>query len=231
MLDGPYIAEVAALIGDPARANMLLALKDEGALTASELSHIAGVSPQTASGHLAKLTRAGLAGVERQGRHRYFRLANAGVADALEALMGLSVKAAPRHRPPGPRDEALRFARSCYDHLAGRLGVALTWSLVEQGGLRALDDGFALTGRGERAFSNFGLELEALRQGRRPLTRRCLDWSERRPHLGGALGAAVMARAETLGWIERRRSGRAMLLTEAGRDGFSQVFGLDLDSA
>jgi DNA-binding transcriptional ArsR family regulator len=231
MFDGPYIAEVAALIGDPARANMLLALKDEGALTASELSHIAGVSPQTASGHLAKLAQAGLATVERQGRHRYYRLANAGVADALEALMGLSVKAAPRHRPPGPCDEAVRFARSCYDHLAGRLGVALTWSMVEQGSLRSLDDGFVLTGQGERTLSEFGLELDVLRRGRRPLTRRCLDWSERRPHLGGALGAAVMTRAETLGWIERRKASRAVVLTQAGCKEFKEVFRIDLDPA
>ncbi|HEX9770332.1 MAG TPA: winged helix-turn-helix domain-containing protein [Kiloniellales bacterium] len=229
MFDGPYIAEAAALIGDPARANMLLALKDEGALTASELAHIAGVTPQTASGHLAKLTQAGLAAVERQGRHRYYRLAEARVADALEALMGLAVATAPRRRRPGPRDEAVRFARSCYDHLAGRLGVALTWSLVEQGSLDVRDDGFLLTGEGEKRLSAFGLEPSRLRPGRRPLTRRCLDWSERRPHLGGALGAALMTRALTLGWIARRKGSRAVALTTAGRTGFKDVFGVDLD--
>jgi DNA-binding transcriptional ArsR family regulator len=228
MIDKPYIAEVAALIGDPARANMLLALKDEGALTASDLAQIAGVAPQTASGHLAKLTQAGLATVERRGRHRFYRLAGARVADALETLIGLAVSGPPRRGQPGPRDEAMRYARTCFDHLAGRLGVALAWSLVAQGSLAAEDLRFVVTGDGEARFAAFGLDLASLRRGRRPVTRSCLDWSERRPHLGGALAAALLTRAETLGWIERDKTSRAVTLSEAGRQGFRETFGLDL---
>ena len=125
MIEGPYIAEAAALIGDPSRATMLSALMGGRALTATELAYSAGITPQTASGHLSKLSEAKLVEVEKQGRHRYYRLANEHVAHALEALMNLAVHGAPRHRPTGPRDEAMRFARSCYDHLAGRVGVAL----------------------------------------------------------------------------------------------------------
>ncbi len=138
----PFIAEVASLIGDPARANMLAVLKDEVALTATELAHVAGVTPQTASAHLSKLTEARLVAVEREGRHRYYRLTGAEVAQALEALEVLAVAGPPRYRPPGPRDDALRFARSCYDHLAGRLGVAVTWALVDSGYLRVRDKNF-----------------------------------------------------------------------------------------
>lgn len=229
MPDGPYIAEVASLIGDPARANMLSALKDERALTASELAFLARVSPPTASGHLARLTEARLVTVERQGRHRYYRLANADVADALEALMALAVAGAPRYRPAAAGDEAVRFARTCYDHLAGRLGVGLTWSLVERGYLRASDDGFALTGTGEAALRRFGIDTDALRRGRRPLARRCLDWSERRPHVGGALGAAIFARLRDLGWVRSRRNSRAVALSEGGRAGLERAFALSLD--
>ena len=125
MIEGPYIAEAAALIGDPSRATMLSALMDGRALTATELAYSSGITPQTASGHLGRLTQARLVEVEKQGRHRYYRLANAHVAHALEALMNLAVHGPPRHRPTGPRDEAMRFARTCYDHLAGRVGVAL----------------------------------------------------------------------------------------------------------
>ena len=188
MADTPYIAEVAALIGDPARANMLLTLKDVGVLSATELAHVAGVAPNTASGHLARLTEAGIVTVERKGRHRYFRLAGDAVADALEALESLATRSVPRSRPPGPRDPAIRFARSCYDHLAGTLGVRLTWSLASRGYLKAAESNFLLTKKGERAFKNLGIDVDLLRAGRRQLTRRCLDWSEKRPHLGGPWG-------------------------------------------
>lgn len=230
MPEGPYIAEVASLIGDPARANMLAALKDERALTASELAFLARVTPQTASGHLARLTGARLVAVERQGRHRYYRLANADVADALEALMALAVAGPPRHRLPAAADDAVRFARTCYDHLAGRLGVGLAWSLVDRGYLRASDDGFALTRKGAAALGRFGIDTDALRHGRRPLTRRCLDWSERRPHLGGALGAAIFTRLRGLGWVRGGRTSRAVTLTENGRAGLAKAFALSLDS-
>ncbi len=224
----PYIAEVASLIGDPARANMLAVLKDEVALTATELAHVAGVTPQTASAHLSKLTEARLVAVERAGRHRYYRLTGAEVAHALEALEVLAVAGPPRYRPSGPRDDALRFARSCYDHLAGRLGVAVTWALVDSGYLRVRDKSFGVTHKGERALDDFGIDVASLQTGRRPLTHRCLDWSERRPHLGGALGAAFLSRAQELGWLERRRGSRAVTLSRAGRRGLKRAFGVDL---
>lgn len=227
MVEGLYIAEVAALIGDPARANILSALKDERALTATELAHVAGVSPQTASGHLSKLTEARLVAVSRQGRHRYYRLANRHVAEALEALMMLAATSTPRRRPRGPQDDAVRYARSCYDHLAGQLGVALTWSLVDLGHLRPDDDSFALTKKGETALGAFGIDADTLRRRRRPLTRHCLDWSERRPHLGGALGAALLTRMQELDWVKRAPGTRAVTLTAAGRRGLRDTFSLD----
>jgi len=225
MVDGPYIAEVAALIGDPARANMLAALLDGRAFTATELAMVAGITPQTASGHLAKLTTARLISVESQGRHRYFRLAGPEVAGVLEGLMTLSVKGPPRHRPPGPRDETLRYARTCYDHLAGTLGVSLAWALVAQGVLDP-DEDFAVTESGAAALADFGLPVEGIACRRRPLTRRCLDWSERRPHLGGALAAALLDRFDTLGWVKRLPDTRAVTVTAAGRRGLRSRFGV-----
>lgn len=228
MADIPYIAEVAALIGDAARADMLLSLKDDGVLSASELAHVAGVAPNTASGHLAKLTQARLIAVERQGRHRYYRLASPEVAEALEALEVLAVKAASRARPPQGREDAIRFARSCYDHLAGELGVKLTWALVDQGHLVAEDDNLAFGFGGEAVFADLGIDLAALRAKRRPLVRSCLDWSERRPHLGGALGADLLARLVTLGWIERQAGTRAVRVTGRGRQAFRDRFRIAL---
>lgn len=228
MADIPYIAEVAALIGDPARADMLLALKNAGVISATELAHVAGVAPNTASGHLAKLTQARLIAVERQGRHRYYRLASAQVAEALEALETLAVSAAPRTPPPQVRDGAVRFARSCYDHLAGHLGVKLTWALVNQGALAASEDGFALTKSGEALFTDLGIDFAALRARRRPLLRSCLDWSERRPHLGGALGASLLARLSALGWIRRKSGTRVVSVTSRGRQAFRDRFQIEL---
>lgn len=226
MNDGPYIAETASLIGDPARANILLSLMDGRALTATELSLIAGVSAQTTSSHLAKLSDAGLVKMERQGRHRYFCLAGPRVAHAIEALSVLAVDGAPRHCPTGPRDEAVRYARTCYDHLAGRLGVAVTWRLVELGYLDADDDNFRLTDSGAAALRDLGIDVERLHARRRAVARRCLDWSERRPHLGGALGAALLGRFEADGWIGRVKDSRAVTLTRAGRAGLAEALGL-----
>ena len=227
MIDIPHIAEVASLIGDPARANMLCALKDDGVLSATELAHIAGVAPNTASGHLAKLAQARLIAVERRGRHRYCRLASAEVAEALEALEALAVKAAPRTRPSQARDDGIRFARSCYDHLAGQLGVKLTWSLVNQGTLASSENGFALTKSGEAAVTDLGIDLAALRARRRPLLRSCLDWSERRPHLGGALGASLLTRLSALAWLRRQTGTRAVSLTSRGRQAFRDRFQIE----
>lgn len=229
MTDEPYIAETAALIGDPGRANILSALMGGRALTASELAHVAGVTPQTASGHLAKLLAGNLVAVERQGRHRYFRLASEKVAHALEALMLLSRDGAPRHRPTGPRDEAMRFARTCYDHLAGQVGVAVTHGLIERGCLVEGEEDFELTAGGVEILSDFGIDLSGLRGKRRAFARRCLDWSERRAHLGGALGAAVLGRMEDLDWIQRTPGSRAVVLKAKGARALRERFGVRVE--
>jgi DNA-binding transcriptional ArsR family regulator len=229
MIDIPYIAEVAALIGDPARANMLSAMKDERALTATELAHIAGVAPNTASGHLAKLVAARLVAVEREGRHRWYRLASAQVAEALEALEGLAEGAAPRSRPRGPRDEAIRFARVCYDHLAGEVGVWLAGAFIRRGYLTMHEsDAATLTRKGEKALLRFGLDLKTPGATRRRLVRSCLDWSGRRPHLGGALGASLLARFHELGWVRRQAGTRAVTITVRGRQGLRDWFGMQV---
>ncbi|PWC43187.1 ArsR family transcriptional regulator [Azospirillum sp. TSO22-1] len=226
MVSGTTLAEVAAAIGDTARANILAALMDGRALTAGELAWHAGVSAPTTSGHLARLRQAGLVAEERQGRHRYHRLAGPEVAHALEALMAVAASGPPRHRPTGPRDEALRAARTCYDHLAGRLGVGLADALQARGHVVIADGAGSLTEAGGRFLSGaLGIDLAAARSGR-PLCRTCLDWSERRPHLAGRLGAALCARCFELGWIEPVRDSRAVAVTEAGRRGFAEAFGL-----
>jgi DNA-binding transcriptional ArsR family regulator len=230
MVSGNALSETGALFGDPARANILLALMGGRALTAGELAWHAGVSAQTTSGHLAKLVEARLVVVMQQGRHRYHRLASREVAGAIEAVAALTVMGPQRHRPAGPRDEALRAARTCYDHLAGRLGVAIADCLAARGhlDLRAADGVGGLSEGGVGFLRDaLGVTL-APRGGRRPLCRICLDWSERRPHLGGRVGAALRDRAIELGWIELRPHTRAVTLTEAGRAGFGQTFGFAL---
>jgi len=230
MTNGPYIAEIAALVGDPARANMLSALMDGRAASAGELAFAAHVTPQTASAHLAKLVDAQLLAGERRGRNRYFRLASPKVARMLEEIMTVAVARAPRYRPAWMRDEALRSARTCYDHLAGRLGVALAGSLAGRGHVLLDDDGGEVTEDGARFLTGFGLDLADANGKRRRFCRPCLDWSERRLHLGGALGAALAQRCFTLGWIERIKDSRAVAITPQGRDGFSIRFGLDITS-
>ncbi|MBB4004056.1 ArsR/SmtB family transcription factor [Aurantimonas endophytica] len=224
MIDPPTGGSIAAnafLMGDPARANMLSALMGGEALTAGELAAHAGVTPQTASGHLARLRDGGLLAVERQGRHRYFRLASPQVAEALEGLMALSGKG-PVPRVRGPRDAAMRLARSCYDHLAGRLGVAIADALQRQGFIQ-LDDG-VVSDDGRRFLSDFGIDLGALHAGKRPLCRTCLDWSERRAHLAGRLGAALLDRSIALGWLLRVPASRTLRISQAGERGFAGTF-------
>ncbi len=227
MADGPNIAEVASLIGDPARANMLSALKDDNSLTATELAHIAGVAPNTASGHLARLVAAKMVTVERAGRHRHFRLASREIADVLEALESIAGGTPPRCRTQDRRNNSLRAARSCYDHLAGRLGVQLTLSLVALGYLAATGTGFTLRKKGRLAFADMGINMDELLTSRRPLTRQCLDWSERQPHLGGALGAGLFSRLCDLGWLRRDEHTRAVFVTPRGRQGFKQRFRIE----
>jgi DNA-binding transcriptional ArsR family regulator len=221
------IAEIAAAVGLPARAAVLTALLDGRALTAKELAHRAGVAPPTASGHLARLLDAGLLSVARQGRHAYFRLASPEVGRMLEAM--LAVGAARADGPPPWRGPAeLRLARTCYDHLAGVVGVALADALAARGHVLLGADGGEVTADGAAFLAGFGIDTAALGHGRRAFCRPCLDWSERRAHLAGALGAALAARCFDLGWIERQRDSRALRISPVGAGGFAAVFGLDV---
>jgi DNA-binding transcriptional ArsR family regulator len=219
----PSIAIIGALIGVPARANILGALMDGRAQTATELAYCAGVSPQTASSHLAKLTDAKLLVAERHGRHRYYRLASPAIAEAMEPLTNLVAhRPVPARRRSKPLEE-LRAARMCYDHLAGGLGVALADAMLAQGYLEPAGRDFRVTAGGGRFLSELGIDLEAVRRQRRVFARQCLDWSERRPHLGGALGAAFAARCLAHKWIRRAPEGRKVVVTSAGCDAFARL--------
>jgi DNA-binding transcriptional ArsR family regulator len=224
------IAKVGALVADPARARILLALGDGRALPATVLADEAGVSASTASAHLSKLVSGGLLEVERDGRHRYFRVAGADVAELMEALARVSPATTVRSLRQGTKAQAVRFARTCYDHLAGVLGTSLMDAMLERELLHA-DDGAAdyrLTARGEAELSAFGIELARLRARRRPLIRGCVDWSEHRHHLAGGLGAAVADRMFELAWLERGRRSRAVHVTAAGSSGLRETFGVEL---
>jgi DNA-binding transcriptional ArsR family regulator len=233
----PQFAAIAALVGDPARANILRVLMDGRARTAKELAFAAGVTPQTTSGHLAKLVDGQLLQVASQGRHRYYRLASALVANALESLMALSgERVMPPHRHSHGLTHALRQARTCYDHLAGRLGVRIFDQLLAQDCLRPSDmtggtaDGteFTVTPAGRSLFADMGIDVDQVARQRRGFARPCLDWSERVPHLAGGLGAAIAHRCFELGWIERQGSSRAVTVTPPGREGLARLFGTDM---
>jgi DNA-binding transcriptional ArsR family regulator len=224
MKDGPVIAAVAALLGDPARANMLTALMDGRALTASELAGEAGVGLPTASGHLSKLEAGGLVAVEKQGRHRYFRLSGSDVAHVLEGLMGLAARTGAVRTRPGPKEPALRVARLCYDHLAGERGVALLDGLRRRGVLAEHAGELAPTPAGRTFLCDFGIDLAPLSAKRRPLCRACLDWSERRHHLAGSLGAALLTRMGALGWLKVGDTGRVVAFTREGERAFAATF-------
>ncbi|EXL09289.1 ArsR/SmtB family transcription factor [Aquamicrobium defluvii] len=225
---GNTIAAVAALIGDPARANMLSALMGGQALTAGELARHAGVTAQTTSGHLARMADAELVVPQKQGRHRYYRLASPEVARVIEALSVLAAEGPKRHHPVGPRDEALRRARTCYDHIAGRLGLALADSMQECGHIVLADGAGIITSAGTRFLAETGINLDSS-PSKRPLCRTCLDWSERRPHLAGRLGAALLTRLLDLKWIARTPDSRALRITKAGESGLAQTFGIPHD--
>ncbi|MBL8698646.1 MAG: helix-turn-helix transcriptional regulator [Alphaproteobacteria bacterium] len=227
-------SEIAVVAGDPARAAMLHALMDGRALTASELAQVAGVTPQTASGHLARLLESGLLQVAKQGRHRYHRLANPAVARMMESIMQVAATAAPARASlvVGPRDAALRAARTCYDHLAGRLGVALADALVAAGEIELADDAGVMTASGIARMRRLGIDLDAAlpasgRKRTRMLCRPCLDWSERRAHLAGALGAAICAHCFAQGWIRRVEGSRAVSVTPKGAQALQAAFGVD----
>jgi len=232
MTSGLQLAEVAALVGDPARAHILLALMDGRALTATELAFLARVTPQTASGHLAKLVAGRVLVVSKQGRHRYFRLASPLVVRMLESMGAMAaIEGPPRHRPPSRVDDAMRRARICYDHLAGQLGVGLADALIARGHVVVGDDVVEVTPSGTAFLTRFGLDLDAQAEKRRIFCRTCLDWSERRPHLAGAVGAALARRCFDLGWLARIRDTRAVSITQKGRAGLSETFAILLPDA
>ncbi|MGH7122894.1 MAG: ArsR/SmtB family transcription factor [Stellaceae bacterium] len=222
------IARVGALMGDPSRASMLMALMSGEALTATELAFRAGIALPTASGHLAQLVDGGLLGVAKQGRHRYYRLAGPAVAHAVETMSELAIEVFPSPRRVMPEDAPLRRARTCYDHLAGRLGVALADGLVRRHVLRRTDGELALVrrGSGEALLNDWGIDIRGLEDLRRPMVRTCIDWTERRPHLAGALGAAIVDRFLETGWIRRRRDDRAVSVTPLGQRRLREELGV-----
>lgn len=218
-MSNPAIANLAAQIANPGRANMLIALLEGGELTSGALAEIAHLTPQTASGYLAAMTEQGLVSVQRRGRSAWHRLASPEVGRMIEAMM---VIAPARGARPGL--ETMRRARTCYDHLAGRLGVAIADALTREGHIELGDDGGLVTTSGVRFLTEFGLDLRPT--GKRAFCRPCLDWSERRPHLAGQVGAALAARCLELGWVRRIAGARALAIPPAGEAGFRQQFGL-----
>ncbi|WP_415910535.1 ArsR/SmtB family transcription factor [Oleiharenicola sp. Vm1] len=222
MVAQPDVARVARTIGDPSRLRMLTLLMDGRALTAKELAYGAGIEPATGSAHLRRLVTDGLVCVRTQGRHRYFRLASPEVARCVESLLVV----APGVRPvPSTAPDPLREARYCYDHLAGRLAVAVTEALLAQGALARDGAAFVVTPAGRTRFAALGIDVAAVAAQRRQFAPACMDWSERRDHIGGALGAALARRFETARWLRRRPDSRAVALTAAGGEALRAQFG------
>ena len=227
------VAVPAALIADPARAAILMALLDGRAQPASALAYAAGISAQSASNHLGKLVAGGLLKLRAAGRHRYYCLASAEIAHVLEGLSGLAPAVKSLETPRSPLARQLRVARTCYDHLAGRLGVTLAAALVRERWLAETDDDerYALTDEGRARFAAFGVVLDDVKPDRRGMARKCLDWTERRNHLAGPLGVRLLARLTVLGWVERGIGprGRGVTVTPAGMTGLRDQFGLAVD--
>ncbi len=222
----PDGAGIAALIGEPARSRMLAALMAGQALTATELAAVAMITKQTASAHLARLERARLLAVEQQGRHRYFRIAHRDVAHLLETLDGVAHRLGAARVATGPADPALRKARVCYDHLAGELGVLVFDSLERRRLLRSAGGELDLTETGRRFCGGLDIDVDALAAGRRPLCRACLDWSVRRHHLAGAVGAAILERCFALRWARRARGSRVVHFSAVGEQSLRRRFSL-----
>jgi DNA-binding transcriptional ArsR family regulator len=224
----PDISSVAALISEPSRGRILITLLDGRSLPATELAQRAGITCQTASSHLAKLTEGGLLQVIAQGRHRYYRIANARVAELLESM----ARFAPRKETCRPEPKSLiEIARTCYNHLAGSLGVRMTEAIVAQGLLREVGRDYQLTKKGAQWFFDFGIDIEDLRKSGRVFARQCLDWSERRNHLAGVLGSAMARNLFELGWIERVRESRAVRITDFGGRELKRLLGVRCDAS
>ena len=233
MVNITSITEIASLLGDPARAAMMHALMDGRALTATELANVAGITPQTASGHLMQMTRAGLLAMERQGRHRYHQLASRHVAELLENLMQVATRADIAHarRPvTGPKDPDMRMARTCYDHIAGRLGVTIADSLARQGFVELAEDAGVVTDAGAQFLDKIGVGFDpspGAGKKNRLVCRPCLDWSERRPHLAGRLGVALCHHCIASGWVRKRSASRVLDITPAGDQALRRLFGFE----
>lgn len=224
----PNIVEVASLIGDTSRAAMLMCLLGGKAFPASELARAAQITPQTASSHLAKMVEGGLLSQESYGRHRYYRLASAEVGQALEALSVIAPKRPVRSLRESTHSKALQFARTCYDHIAGTVGVAVTDKMLELDLVAKVERDYVVTEYGAKWFEGFGIDLLGIARGRRQFARQCLDWSERRHHMAGALGAKISQRFFELQWIKRIPGGRAVIVTNNGVLGFKQELGISL---
>jgi len=229
MVAAANMVEVAALVGDTARATMLAALMGGQSLTGGELAYLARVSRSTASEHLTRLVEARLLAVTKKRRFHYYRIASPLVAAMLESIKAVAaIEVPPRHAPRSPADEALRFARTCYDHLAGRLGVAIADALIAKGCIVLTEDGGEVTETGARVMRAFGAILTPKPGSKRIYCRPCLDWSERRHHVAGHVGAEICRRCLELGWLVRERDTRALRLTAAGVVGLADTFGIDV---
>jgi DNA-binding transcriptional ArsR family regulator len=228
MLADAAIAPVASLLADPGRVAILMALSDGREMSAGELALVAGVTASTASAHLSKLTDSGFIGVRRQSRHRFYQLIRPELIEVMEALAVLAPASTPRTHRQARIGRAVRAARTCYDHLAGRLGVLLTRALIERAVLHPDGRQFQLMPAGETFLSGIGLDVAAARARRRAFAPACLDWSEREAHVSGALGAGLLSLLFEKGWIERMPDSRAVQITAAGRRGLEQRFGVIL---
>jgi DNA-binding transcriptional ArsR family regulator len=220
MKDGPDIAMIASLLGDPARSNMVMALMAGDELSASTLAQEAGVTPPTATGHLNRLVTSGLLRVRRDGRHRYFRIADGDVADAVESLIAIATRVGNFRTRPGSKDAAMRRARSCYDHLAGEIAVKLCAHWLALRVLRRYGGAIRLTRKGKDFLADRGIAMNILARNAHGLCRTCVDWSERRPHLGGPLGTAILSLAVARGWATRKRGQRAVFISKSGEENF-----------
>ncbi|MFQ5544789.1 MAG: ArsR/SmtB family transcription factor [Acidiferrobacterales bacterium] len=221
------IAIIGALLGDETRAAIVAALLDGRTLTARELAHGAGVTPQTASFHLSKLDGAGLLDILPQGRHRFYRLASPGIAGAIEALAGIAPNT--KAKPAAKRKNDVCFARTCYGHLAGSLGIAVTEALRTHGVIKPIgEDDFLVSPGGKQFFRDLGIDLIEIRKGRRLFARQCLDWSERKPHLGGSLGQAMTDAFVSKRWLRKRPNSREIHVTDIGHRGIKKLLDVDV---
>ncbi|MEC0331809.1 winged helix-turn-helix domain-containing protein [Paenibacillus macerans] len=223
------VALIASMVSDASRSAILNALMDGRFHAAGELARMAGIQPQTASFHLAKMVDAGLIAVEKQGRHRYYGIRNPEVAQVMESLLSIAPPVKIKSLRQSAEEQTLRKARTCYDHLAGNLGVSLTQSLVREGILLEGENGFEVTKNGEAFFENFQIDLNRVKRKRRSFSHKCLDWSERRHHLAGALGHALLDRLLGLNWVQRLPNTRAVKITPQGKAGLKETFALEVE--